>query len=149
MPEQTMWLQDFEVGQTFEAPPYTVSLEEIQEFASEFDAQPFHLDPEAAKGSVFGQLVASGWHMTALNMKLFLANGPKIEGGAVGLNVDELRWGAVRPGDALTWRMEVDEIRPSASGKPRGIVRMRHRLINQDGEDALHFIVSGLVPARE
>lgn len=143
-----MWLEDFEVGQTFEAPPYLVSQDEIQAFASEFDPQPFHTDPVAAEESVFGELVASGWHMTALNMKLFVAHGPKIQGGIVGLNVDDLRWGAVRPGDELSWQMEIDEIHPSASGKPRGIVRMRHRLINQNHEDALHFVVSCLVPAR-
>ena len=143
-----MWLQDFEIGQTFESPPLRVDADMIREFAARYDPQPFHLDSEAAERSVFGGLVASGWHTAALTMQLFVPYGPQIEGGTIGLSAEELRWSAVRPGDELRLHVEVVEVKPSTSRPDRGIVRLRSRTLNQRDEEAQHMVVSVLVPAR-
>jgi len=126
--------EDFEPGQVYELGSRTVTEAEILEFARQFDPQPFHLDPEAAKESVFGGLIASGWHTGAISMRLYV---DAMLGGAASRGspgVEELRWLApVRPGDTLTGSLTVLDVTPSATLPDRGTVRIRGELTNQDG----------------
>ena len=143
------YLEDLDVGDRFESAAFPVIEHDIVAFAQAFDPQPFHLDPEAAKQSVFGDLVASGWHTAAMTMKLFVTGGLQLAGGSVGLGVDELRWPRpVRPGDTLRLHTEIMEIRPSRSKPDRGIIRIRNTTTNQHGEVVQTFFASVLVRRR-
>lgn len=124
-----------------------VSEAAITAFAAQFDPQPFHLHPDAARSSLFGGLVASGWHTAALTMRLLVDGGAPIAGGVVGAGV-ELSWPRpVRPGDVLTVQSEVLEVRPSASRPDRGIITLRSQTLNQDGEP-VQILTSRLVVPR-
>jgi acyl dehydratase len=142
-------LEDLHPGDRFVTPEREVTEAEIVAFAREYDPQPFHTDPGAAAGSVFGRLVASGWHTTALTMRLWVDHGPQIAGGMVGLGVEELRWMPLLPGDRIRLEGEILEVRPSRSGAPRGVVRMRIRTLNHRDEEVQHMVSTILVPARD
>jgi acyl dehydratase len=131
MPEH--YFEDFEPGQVFELGCRTVTQDEIVDFARQWDPQPFHLDPEAAKDSVFGGLIASGWHTGAMWMRLYVDSmlGPSSMGSP---GIEELRWLApVRPGDTLHGRLTVLETAPSQRRVDRGTVRIRGEMVNGDG----------------
>ena len=132
------YFEDFRVGETLELGSVQVSAAEIIAFAEQFDPQPFHLDPVRAEGSVFGGLIASGWHTAGLYMRLF-AEGVLNRVPSYGSpGVEQLRWlRPVRPGDTLRARFTVLEARPSTSRPDRGIVRSRGEMTNQDGEVAM------------
>jgi acyl dehydratase len=102
------YFEDLRVGDTESFGSYTVTREEIVEFASQYDPQPFHVDPDAAAESPFGGLVASGWHTSAMTMRL-LVDGYLDDAATRGaLGIDELRWlDPVQPGDTLTARTEI------------------------------------------
>ena len=143
------YLEDLQVGDRFESDAFSVTEHDIIAFARAFDPQPFHLDVKAAKQSVFGGLVASGWHTAAMTMKLFVTGGLRLAGGSVGLGVDELRWPLpVRAGDTLRLQTEIMEIRPSRSKPDRGIIRIRNVTTNQKGEVVQTFFASVLVRRR-
>ena len=144
-----MHLEDLHPGDRFVTPEREVTEAEIVTFAREYDPQPFHTDPGAAAGSVFGRLVASGWHTTALTMRLWVDHGPRIAGGMVGLGVEELRWRPLLPGDRIRLEGEILEVRPSRSGAPRGVARMRIRTLNHRDEEVQHMVSTILVPARD
>jgi acyl dehydratase len=129
------YLEDLRVGDRFESGPYEVTEAAIIKFGREFDPQPFHLDPEAAKQSVFKGQVASGWHTAAITMRLLVTSGINLAGGAIGLGVDEMRFPKpVRPGDTLTLELEVVDVRPSRSKPDRGTARLRYSTRNQNNE---------------
>ena len=86
------YFDDFEIGQSFASGTLRVDKEQIKRFASEFDPQPFHVDEVAARSTIFGGLAASGWHTTALTMRLLVSSELKIAGGLVAAGLDELRW---------------------------------------------------------
>lgn len=142
MPERTF--EDFEAGQVHELGTHTVTEEEILAFAREFDPQPFHLDPKAARDSVFGGLIASGWHTGSLWMRLYVDS---LLGGAASMGspgIEELRWLApVRPGDTLAGRLTVLETTPSERRPDRGTVRIRGEMVNQDGVTVLTMVSRG------
>ena len=92
-----LYFEDLAVGQTFGTGTVTVEPEEVKAFAAEFDPQPFHLDEDAARGSPFGGLVASGWHTAALTMRLLVGGELQIVGGLIGLGVEELSLAPARP----------------------------------------------------
>ncbi|HXM33261.1 MAG TPA: MaoC family dehydratase [Chthoniobacterales bacterium] len=143
------YLEDLHVGARFESDAFHVTEDDIIAFARAFDPQPFHLGAEAAKQSVFRDLVASGWHTAAMTMKLFVTGGLRLVGGSVGLGVDDLRWPRpVRPGDTLRLQTEIMEIRPSRSKPDRGIIRIRNTTTNQNGEVVQTFFASVLVRRR-
>ena len=122
---------------------------DIKAFAEKFDPQPFHLDGEAAKATMFGGLAASGWHTAAMTMRLLVDGGAPIAGGIIGAGMDELRWPKpVRPGDELTVESEVLEIRPSRSRPTQGMVKMRTTTLNQNGEPVQVFVGNLVVPRR-
>ena len=111
-----LFLEDFTVGQTFGSGRLKIDAEEIKRFAAEFDPQPFHLDEQAASNSLFRGLAASGWHTTALTMRLLVESEFKPAGGVIGASFDDLRWPQpVRPGDDLRVQTEVLEINSSKS----------------------------------
>lgn len=131
----TRYLDDFKTGQVIDLGRRTVSRDAILAFAREFDPQVFHTDEEAAKATVFGGLIASGWHTASLAMRLLYDGLIKdtVSFGSPG--VDELRWlKPVRPGDTLSARMTVTDVVPSRSKPDRGIVRSLLELTNQHGD---------------
>jgi acyl dehydratase len=127
--------EDFAVGQEYPFGPLAVSRAEIVAFAAEFDPQPFHLDEAAAADSVMGGLGASGWHTCALFMRM-MADGWLNDSASMGSpGVDTMKWlRPVRPGDVLSGRSIVLEVRPSKSLPDRGFVRFRHEVVNTRGE---------------
>jgi acyl dehydratase len=142
-----LYLEDLSAGQRFSSGSVTVSEAEAKAFAAQFDPQPFHLDPVAAKSSLFGGLVASGWHTAALTMRLLAQGGAPLAGGIIGAGA-EISWPRpVRPGDVLTVHSEVLDTRPSASRPERGIVTLRSQTLNQDGE-VVQVLTSRLVVPR-
>lgn len=144
------YFEDFKVGETWESAPTPVSAEEIITFGSNFDPQPMHTDAAKAADGAFQGLVASGWHIAALSMKVFVQAGGYGETPVVGLGIDELRWRApVRAGDVLTVHREVAELRRSDSNPKHGIVRTRVTVRNQDGTVVMTLVTAGRVPTRE
>jgi acyl dehydratase len=142
------YLEDFAVGQIYRSGRLAVDRERIKRFAAEFDPQPFHLDEEAARRSIFGALAASGWHTAALTMRLLVESELKPAGGIVGAGFDELRWPRpVRPGDELQVESEVLEVRPSKSRPEQGMIKVRTTTKNQNGE-AVQVSVGNLVVPR-
>ena len=132
--DDVYFLDDFEVGQTFESGTHRIDEEQIKAFAREFDPQPFHLDDSAARKTVFGGLAASGWHTAAITMKLITGIQPIFGSGVIGLGA-EVAWPRpVRPDDVLRVIVKIAEIAPSKSRPDRGIVTMYCETINQRGE---------------
>jgi len=129
-----LYLEDLAVGQVFSTQTKTVTEEEIKEFATQFDPQPFHLDDEHAKTTLFGGLAASGWHAAAMTMRLLVETGPQLAGGVIG-GGGEINWPTpTRPGDVLHVDSEVLEIIPSRSRPDRGMIVLRSDTKNQHGE---------------
>ncbi|HUK01022.1 MAG TPA: MaoC family dehydratase [Steroidobacteraceae bacterium] len=143
-----LYFEDLHIGQRFRSGTYLVTAELIRAFASEFDPQPFHLDEAAAKGTLFGGLVASGWHTAAITMRLVLESNMKMAGGTLGLGA-EVRWSTpVRPGDLLHVEGEVIEAAASNSRPDRGKVATRCETKNERGEVVQLLIARLLVPRR-
>ncbi len=132
------YFEDLTPGETGEYGPYVVSEEEILAFARQWDPQWFHTDPEAAKESIYGGLIASGIHTLAVMSRLLVEGwiGEVANLGSPGLDEIELL-GPVRPGDALRLRVTVRDLRASASRPDRGIVRLGMVIVNQDGAEVL------------
>lgn len=142
-------LEDLAPGQVFRGGTAPIAAEEITAFAALWDSQPFHLDAEAAARSVFGGLVASGWHTACHSMRLFVAGEFRVLGGLVGAGVEELRWPVpTRPGDVLSVETEILSVRLSASRPDRGLVRVRNVTRNQRGEVAQEMVATLVVPRR-
>ena len=142
------YLEDFAVGQTYVSGRIKVDEDRIKAFAAEFDPQPFHMDEEAARGSIFGGLAASGWHTAALTMRLLVESELKPAGGIIGASFDEFRWPLpVRPGDKLHLDIEVLDVRPSKSRPTQGMIKVRTTTKNQNGE-AVQVSVGNLVVPR-
>ncbi len=134
----TRYFEDFKPGQTFELGSHTITRESILAFAREYDPQPFHTDEEAAKRTIYGGLIASGWQTGSILMRLFW-DGLLHECASLGSpGIDELRWlKPVRPGDTLSLLYTVTESIPSRSKPDRGIVRSLCEMRNQHGEVVL------------
>jgi acyl dehydratase len=141
--------EDFKVGDVTEIGPVSVSEAEIIDFAERFDPQPFHIDPEAAKSSPFGGLIASGWHTTALFMGMFV-RGILLDSASLGSpGVEAIRWTApVRPGDTLTGRVTITGVQPSETNPKRGTVFTTSEVFNQDGERVMTLKARGFFARR-
>jgi len=143
------YLEDFAVGQTFGSGRLKVEAERIKSFAAEFDPQPFHLDDEAARSTIFQGLAASGWHTAALTMRLFVESEFRPAGGIIGGGFDEFRWPLpVRPGDELHLQIEILEVRPSKSRPTQGLLKVRTTTLNQAGAAVQISVGNLIVPRR-
>lgn len=144
------YLEDFAVGQIFCSRRLRVDKEQIKAFAAEFDPQPFHLDQEAARDTIFRGLAASGCHTAALTMRLLVDSEINPAGGIVAAGVDELHWPLpVRPGDELQIESEVLEVRPSQSRRNRGMIKVRTTTLNQHGKVVQVFVANLIVLRRD
>ena len=142
-----LYLDDLRVGQRFTTGEYELDADGAVAFASQWDPQPFHTDPEAAAGSFFGELVASGWHTAAITMRLAVQGLP-IAGGLIGAG-GEISWPApTRPGAVLHVEAEVLEVRPSRSRPDRGMAVVRMETVDREGAVAQVFTVTMVVPRR-
>jgi acyl dehydratase len=145
---QHLFLEDLHPGQRFTSGSHMIDEAQIKAFAKQFDPQPFHLDDEAAKGSIFSGLAASGWHTAAITMRLQVESGLPISGGIIGAG-GELSWPRpTRPGDILHVETEVLEVKPSRSRPERGMVTVRSETLNQRGEVVQTLTVKLVVPRR-
>ena len=145
-----LYLDDFEPGQTIELGSRSVTKDEIIAFAEQFDPQPFHIDESAAAETIYGGLIASGWHTVCLFMRL-LVDGLLSNAASMGSpGVDEVRWlKPVRPGDVLSAKGVVHEVIPSRSKPDRGILRTTYEMYNQRGEQVLSMKGVGMFGRRQ
>ena len=130
-----IYFEDFAAGQTYALGDRTLERDELVEFATAFDPQPFHVDDAAADQSIYGGLIASGWHTGSIYMRL-LCDGLLLRVASMGSpGIDELRWlGPVRPGDTLSATLRIDGVRASKSKPDRGIVTTIGEVRNQHGD---------------
>lgn len=134
----TLYWEDFHVGEAFDMGSHTFSEDEILEFGRKFDPQPFHTDPQAAKASVYGGLIASGWHTCAIGMRLMCERYLNKSASLGSPGLENVRWlKPVRPGDTIAFRRIVLESRASTSRPDMGLVRNRWEATNQNGEMVL------------
>jgi len=141
--------EDFPVGNTREFGGTTLSQEDIVRFAREFDPQPFHIDEAAAKESVFGGIIASGWHTCSLAMRM-MCDAYLLETASLGSpGLDSIKWlKPVRPGDTLRLRSTVVEARPLESKPQTGLIRSHWRMFNQEDECVMEMEGHGMLRRR-
>lgn len=145
----TLYWEDFKVGQTLRFGGKHVTREEIIAFAREFDPQPFHLDEAAARDTLLGGLAASGWHSCAMLMRMIWDGYLHRTASMGGPGFDEVRWlRPVRPGDTLSGRSTVLEARASSSRPNLGILKMHTEVSNQRGEVVLTLLGAQFVARR-
>ncbi len=143
------YFDDIKVGAKTVSKPKLVTKEEIIDFATKYDPQPFHIDEEAAKNSIYGGLIASGWHTASMMMRMLVDNMDNETAGLGSPGFDDLRWLVpVRPGDTLHMESVVSETRRSASRPDMGIVRAKVKVINQKDEVVLSFHSIGMYKTR-
>ena len=145
-----LYFEDIKVGKKLAFGHYQVTREEVIEFASKYDPQPFHLDDEAAAKTFFGRISASGWHTCAMMMRMMADNMKENEQAGLGSpGLDELRWlKPVYPGDTLRCESEILEKRASKSRPEMGSYRSKGVVFNQHDEPVMSFITIGLIARR-
>jgi acyl dehydratase len=135
-----MKFAQFHVGQVIEAGPYTITEAEILKFASAYDPQWFHTDPEAARQGPFGGLIASGWHTCGIAMRLVAEHVLRDSESFASPGVSDVRWPhPVRPGDVLSLRLTVNEVRRSAKRPELGILQWSWRMRTQEDRTVLEL----------
>ncbi len=154
------YFDDLKVGERSELGSFTFTAELIKAFARQFDPQPFHLDEEAGRKSLFGGLCASGWHVGSVGMKLIVARNRRVveEAAAKGViepapgpspGFRELKWlKPVLAGDTLSYSSEIVALRTSASKPEWGILQARNSASNQHGELVFTFLAIAFIPRR-
>jgi len=143
------YFEDYLVGATYEFGSVSVDQASIVAFGKEFDPQPFHVDPVAAAAGPYGGLIASGWHTSALVMRLLVENYLSAESSLGSAGLDELRWPhPVRPGDTLRVRATVVESRQSLSKPNRGIIKTVVEAVNTDGQTVMRATAINFVLVR-
>jgi acyl dehydratase len=149
-PDPIHFWEDFPAGQVRDFGGMPVSRDAVIAFARQFDPQPFHLDDDAGRGSLFGGLCASGWHTCAMAMRM-MCDGYLLDSASLGSpGIDALRWlKPVFPGDTLRVRMEVLEARPMASRPHVGLLRSRWTVHNQHDEAVLTMEGWGMFRRRD
>ncbi len=145
-----LYFEDIVPGAKSSFGRYEVTREEVVEFATKYDPQPFHLSDEAAAKTHFGKLAASGWHTTAMMMRMLVDNMSAIQQAGLGSpGLDELRWlTPVYPGDILRVETEVLDKRPSRSRPDMGSFRSKATIYNQDNIAVMTVISIGLIRRR-
>lgn len=133
-----VYFEDFEIGQTREFGAYAVTEEEVIAFGRQFDPQPFHIDKEAAPQTMFGGLIASGWHTCAMMMRMVCDDGLPRTAVLASPGFENLKWlRPVRPGDVLSVCSVVAEKIESKSKPDRGIIKIANTVLNQAGETVM------------
>lgn len=141
------YLEDLAVGQRFTTGSLELDEAQIKTFAAQFDPQPFHLDAEIAKTTLFEGLVASGWHTAAITMRLLVTSGIPLAWGMIGAECS-LKWpNPARSGDTLTVHGEVTEVKPSRSRPDRGTITISAETRNQR-DDILQILTATLLVPR-
>ncbi|MES2942203.1 MAG: MaoC family dehydratase [Pseudomonadota bacterium] len=140
-----LFLDDLQPGMRFKSEGHLIDEAQIKAFAAQFDPQPFHLDNEAAKNTLFGGLAASGWHTAAITMRLLVGSGLPLAGGIIGAS-GEISWPRpTRPGDVLQVESEVISVTPSKTKPDRGMALVRSETRNQKGDLLQLFTVNVVV----
>ncbi|HEY5361671.1 MAG TPA: MaoC family dehydratase [Streptosporangiaceae bacterium] len=148
-PIDDRYLEDYRPGAVYEYGYLHVTEPEILQFARVFDPQPIHADPEFAATGPFGGVIASGWHTTAIFMRLLADHYLSRVASLASPGIDELRWPApLRPGASVRLRTTILEARLSRSKPDRGLVRTRGQLINADDQDVLRLDAMNLIARR-
>ena len=148
-PIDDRFFEDYVVGDVHEFGSIAVTGDEIVEFATRYDPQPFHTDRDAARQTQFGGLIASGWQTAGWMMRLVVEHYLSHVASLASPGIDELRWTQpVRPGDTLSVRATVVETRPSASRPGRGLVRTLFEVLNQRGEVVMSVKAMNLLKRR-
>jgi acyl dehydratase len=143
------YFEDFAVGQTYELGSRSLSQDQIIAFARDYDPQSFHTDPEAAKRSVFGALIASGWQTVGVFMSLLVTGLIKDTASMGSPGVDSIRWlKPVRPGDRLTGRIRILEAATSKSRAELGILKTEGELYNQTGDKVMTIVATSFIGRR-
>ena len=146
--DKKLYLEDIAVGMEFFSDEHQLDAAQIKAFASQFDPQPFHLDEQAAQGSFFQGLAASGWHTMAITMRLLVESLPFSQ-GVIGAGA-ELSWPRpTRPNDVLHVKSTITDIKPSRSKPDRAIVLVHSLTLNQDDEVRQDFTAKLLAFKRE
>jgi acyl dehydratase len=150
VPANQRFFEDIKAGQAYEFGTITVSEKDIIDFARQFDPQDFHLDRAKAANSLFGGIVASGWHTTSVVMRLYVDHYLSHVANLGSPGVEDIRWpNPLRPDDTLRIRVTILEARPSRSKPDRGIVRVHVEAINQTDKLVLSMIGVSLVGRRQ
>jgi acyl dehydratase len=145
----TRYFEDYVPGLSIDCGSFTLDQAEVIAFGEQYDPQPFHVDPQAAKDGPYGGLIASGWQTTSMMMRKVVENYFSAETGLGAAGVDEIRWPRpVRPGDTLHVQAVILEARRSQSKPDRGIIRTRMEVTNQNGEVVMTAIAINFVLAR-
>ncbi len=149
-PVEQRYFEDYIPGAVYEFGSIPVEAAEIISFAMKFDPQPFHTDPESARKSIYGGLIASGWHSASMMMRLFADHYLSHVASLGSPGVDELRWlKPVRPGDMLSIRVTVMDSRRSLSKPDRGILHSFCETLNQHGEVVMTMKALNFLACRE
>lgn len=145
-----LYYEDLTIGQKTRTGEYEVTRDEIVDFASKYDPQPFHLDDEAAAATHFGRLAASGWHTCAMTMHLMTRRWETTGRASLGSpGIDEIRFlRPVHPGDRLRVEMEVISKRRSKSRPEMALVRTNIVTSNQNDEAVLTMIATDMIAVR-
>lgn len=144
-----IWFEDFTVGRVFELGTVTVTKDAIIDFATQFDPQPFHIDPVAAVDTSFGGLIASGWHTGSLWMRMYADTVLTQTDSRGSPGMEEIRWRApVRPGDTLAGTTTVVDVSPSSKDPTRGTVFYESAMTNQDGVVVMTMKARGMFGRR-
>jgi acyl dehydratase len=147
---QERYLEDYVEGAIHEFGPITITEDEIVQFGKKFDPQIFHMDPNGAKETVYGGLIASGWHTCSLLMRLFVEYYLPGQASLGSPGVDELRWRKpVRPGDKLSVRITVRKVKPSSSKPDRGVLFSFCEMLNQEKKVVLTMKGLNLIRYRD
>lgn len=131
---ERLFLEDLVEGQIYVSATHTIDAQQIKGFATQFDPQPFHLDEDAAKDTLFAGLAASGWHTAGITMSLLVRTGLPIANGLIGAGADVTWPRPTRAGDVLQVETEIVKVLPSRSRPDRGMVTVRSATKNQRGE---------------
>jgi acyl dehydratase len=144
------WFDDFTPGMVSEFGDYEMTEAEIVDFARRYDPQPFHTDPEAARSSVFGGLIASGWNTVGALMRMMVDHHLPAAASLGSPGIDEIRWlKPVRPGDRLRVRATVEQATRSRSKPDRGVVHSLNEVLNQHGEVVMTMRGMTMLRARD
>jgi len=136
--EPKYYWEDFKVGEVHQIGEKRIDKDEIIAFAKQFDPQPFHVDEAAAKASMYGGLIASGWHTVALVMRM-MCDSYMLDSASLGSpGIDNLKWlKPVHPGDTIRAQRTTLEVRASASRPEMGLVKTRWEVFNQNGKQVM------------